>query len=173
MNLLEQLAQQVSERLPDTRMSLDRPKNPQAAWWLDLSSGGNSVTVEWRPEVGFGVNAGPAEYGEKSDEFYADLNEAAKRVTALLLSGKLTVPSKKVFMKRIRELCGLTQVELARRLNSNHSQVSKLESDQDICLSTLSRYVACAGGKLRIQVEVADQVLTLEGSIFEEALTGT
>lgn len=173
MNPLEQLNQEIKTRLPATTASLDRPKNPGASWWMDLSHRGNFVTVEWRPEIGFGVNAGAPEYGEKPDEFYSQPDEARRRILELLLSGSDTVPSKKVLMKRIRELGGLTQVDLAKKLKIKQSTVSKIESNQDICLSTLLRYVTTLGGELTIHVQIADRLLTLEGSALEEAISET
>lgn len=172
MNPLEQLGLDIRHHLAAATVQLDRPRNPDASWWLDVSYRDNSVTIEWRPEVGFGITAGSPEYGEKPDEFYSQPDEARRRIIGLLLSGADTMPSKTVLMKRIRELSGLTQVELAKRLKITQSTISKIESNQDICLSTLVRYVTSLGGELTIQVRVQDQLLALEGAALEEAISG-
>lgn len=51
-----------------------------------------------------------------------------------------------------REAAGLTQVELAGRLNSTQVNISRLEKRKDMHLSTLRKYVEALGGKLELYV---------------------
>ena len=58
-------------------------------------------------------------------------------------------------LRALREAAGLTQEELAQRVDVTQSQLSKLEHREDFRLSTLRRYVAALGGQLEI-VAVVD-----------------
>lgn len=53
-------------------------------------------------------------------------------------------------LRRLREAVGLTQEELATRVEITQSQLSKLERRADHRLSTLRRYVEALGGSLEI-----------------------
>jgi DNA-binding XRE family transcriptional regulator len=59
-------------------------------------------------------------------------------------------------LSALRRRRGLTQVELAARLGISQSDVSKLERRPDLLLSTLARYVAATGARLRIHAEYPD-----------------
>ena len=59
-----------------------------------------------------------------------------------------------VILRQIREEAGLTQEELARKLKTRKSAVSRIENHaQDIRLSTLDKYVSALGRKLQVSVE--------------------
>lgn len=53
-------------------------------------------------------------------------------------------------LRSLREAAGLTQDELARRVEITQSQLSKLERREDHRISTLRRYVEALGGQLEI-----------------------
>lgn len=53
-------------------------------------------------------------------------------------------------LAELRKLLGITQAELAVRLESSQSQVSQTEARGDYRLSTLRRYVEALGGQLEI-----------------------
>jgi predicted transcriptional regulator len=53
-------------------------------------------------------------------------------------------------LKALRELAGLTQVELARRLEVGQAAISKIENRGDVQISSLKRYVEALGAALRI-----------------------
>ena len=56
----------------------------------------------------------------------------------------------------IRRAAGLTQVALAESLKTSQSAVARTEQRPDMLLSTLYSYLAAAGAKARIIVELAD-----------------
>ncbi len=59
-----------------------------------------------------------------------------------------------VILRQIREEAGLTQEELAIKLHTRKSAVSRIENHaQDIRLSTLDKYVSALGRKLKVSVE--------------------
>lgn len=150
MNPIEKLERAVRRELPEVKSYLDRPRDAAGRWWLDLELDGHSVAVEWRPHKGFGLSTGQAGYGEGSDEVYPKLEQAVARAIELLSEGKATRPPMGVLRSRLRELRGLTQVQLAERLGIQQSSVSRLEKG-DIQLTTLQRYIAALGGELRVQ----------------------
>jgi ribosome-binding protein aMBF1 (putative translation factor) len=58
-----------------------------------------------------------------------------------------------VVLRQAREEAGLTQEELARRLRTKKSAVSRIENHaEDIRLSTLGKYAIALGKKLHVSV---------------------
>jgi HTH-type transcriptional regulator/antitoxin HipB len=59
-----------------------------------------------------------------------------------------------VLLKEMREKSGLTQEELAKKLKTKKSVISRIENhSEDIKLSTLGRYARTLGRRIRIEVE--------------------
>ena len=58
-----------------------------------------------------------------------------------------------VLLREAREKAGLTQEELARRMNTKKSAISRIENHaEDIKLSTLGKFVKAVGKELRLEV---------------------
>jgi len=58
-----------------------------------------------------------------------------------------------VLLKQAREESGLTQEELALRLNTKKSAISRIENHaEDIKLSTLEKFAKALGKRLRLEV---------------------
>jgi predicted transcriptional regulator/DNA-binding XRE family transcriptional regulator len=53
-------------------------------------------------------------------------------------------------LKSLREAAGLTQCQMAQRLNVGQAAISKIEHRGDVQISSLQRYVEALGAKLRI-----------------------
>lgn len=62
----------------------------------------------------------------------------------------------------IRRATGLTQVELAANLGVGQAQVSKIERQADMLISTLASYLAALGVDAKIVVEVGQQTVTYD-----------
>jgi predicted transcriptional regulator len=62
----------------------------------------------------------------------------------------------------IRRTTGLTQTELAHSLGVGQAQVSKIERQSDMLLSTLASYLSALGFHAQILVEVGDQTVTYD-----------
>jgi ribosome-binding protein aMBF1 (putative translation factor) len=59
-----------------------------------------------------------------------------------------------VLLRQVREAAGLTQEELARKMNTKKSVISRMENHaDDIRLSTLRRYAEALGADIKIRVE--------------------
>lgn len=64
----------------------------------------------------------------------------------------------------LRKAQKLTQKELARRLNINQENVSRIEKRSDMLLSTLRNHVRAMGGELRVTVQFPNHApVTLSG----------
>ena len=69
----------------------------------------------------------------------------------------------------LRRSTGMTQVQLAARLGVGQAQVSKIERQADMLISTLSSYLAALGVQAKIVVEVGDQTETYDLTQGREA----
>ena len=58
-------------------------------------------------------------------------------------------------LRALRELAGLTQAEMAKRLKIGQAAISKIEHRGDVQISSLHRYVEALGGKLRIEAALS------------------
>lgn len=59
-------------------------------------------------------------------------------------------------LQEFRKAVGLTQARLSRQLDMPQPNLSRLEKNSDMLLSTLRQYVEAAGGKLNLTVEIPD-----------------
>ena len=82
----------------------------------------------------------------------AKMDPAARaRVDARVRSTLAAMP-----LAEIRKAAGLTQAELAERLQTGQGSVSKLENAADMYLTTLRRYVEALGGELQLTAKFPD-----------------
>lgn len=63
----------------------------------------------------------------------------------------------------LREAAGLTQEDLARRLEISQSNVSRMERRNDVLLSTLETVVEALGGTLHVSAVFSDGAVQLAG----------
>lgn len=62
----------------------------------------------------------------------------------------------------IRRTTGLSQAELAANLCVGQAQISKLERQADMLISTLTSYLAALGVDAKLIVEVGEQTVTYD-----------
>ena len=60
-------------------------------------------------------------------------------------------------LQALRKAAGLTQETMSKALDMSQGNLSRLERNSDMLLSTLKRYVQAAGGKLNLTVELPDK----------------
>jgi DNA-binding XRE family transcriptional regulator len=60
-------------------------------------------------------------------------------------------------LAQIREKRELTQTDIARVLSTSQANVSRIERQRDLYLSTLAQYVAALGGTLKISAVFDDE----------------
>ena len=66
-------------------------------------------------------------------------------------------------LHKLREARGVTQVELAKAWDTSQTNVSRVEHERDVYLSTLRTYIEALGGRLELRAEFPDQTITLGG----------
>lgn len=75
-------------------------------------------------------------------------------------------------LQELRRAAGLTQEKVSFELNMPQPNVSRLEKNSDMLLSTLRDYVEAVGGKLSLTVELPNKppiVLAGLGDLIEDA----
>jgi transcriptional regulator with XRE-family HTH domain len=72
-------------------------------------------------------------------------------------------------LQALRERRGARQSAVARRLGTSRPNVSRIEQEADIRLSTLARYVEALGGDLEIRAVFDDESVRLVGPDRESA----
>ncbi len=65
-------------------------------------------------------------------------------------------------LTRIRQLKGISQVELAGRLNVSQPHIAQIEQQSDMLLSTLNRHVQALGGELHLVARFPDGSFNLK-----------
>jgi transcriptional regulator with XRE-family HTH domain len=73
------------------------------------------------------------------------------RVDAIKRSVELDIA-----LNALRERRGITQEQVAAQLETSRPNVSRIERENDLRMSTLQRYVEALGGELEIVVRFAD-----------------
>jgi len=80
MSDLEQLAKVVRRNLPTADLRMTLPERVGQAGWLDVSSGGKSIAIEWRPGTGFGVSLLPDLEEDPSNGLFEGPDEVFERI---------------------------------------------------------------------------------------------
>lgn len=69
-----------------------------------------------------------------------------------------------VRLAELRELRGASQALLAEALSVTQPNISRIEREEDLRISTLERYVEALGGELEVRASFPDTVVTLKPS---------
>jgi len=93
---------------------------------------------------------------ERIEEMLRENPKLAARVVELREEELKADREHEMTLAMIRRAAGLTQVALAESLKTSQSAVARTEQRPDMLLSTLHSYLAAAGAKARIVVELAD-----------------
>jgi transcriptional regulator with XRE-family HTH domain len=153
MNQIERLRSSLVKRFPGLAIEIDAPANERGSWFLDVRRDGGvpPVVVEWRSDRGFGISTPDGDdYGAGPDEVYTNARAAHDRVVALVLSGGRAEPPLAVRLTELRQLRGLSQEELAERAGMGQANLSRIESREDVLISTLARILSAMGASLSI-----------------------
>lgn len=156
MNDVQRLRERLAERFPSASLAIDSPGLETGTWFLDAALDGHMVVVQWRADRGFGLSTPTRdEFNAKPHELYEGLDAAYDRVVELLLSQTRTIPG--LTLPRLRELRGLSQTDVAQRLQINQGAVSRLERRGDMLVGTLRNLIAAMGGQLKLIAEFPDR----------------
>lgn len=67
----------------------------------------------------------------------------------------------KVALYELREMRGISQAEVAAHLTTSRPNISRIEKEVDVRLSTLERYIEALGGRLEIHAIFEDENVKL------------
>ena len=124
---LHSLGKRLQNNFPTASIEIDEPADSHGGSFLDVRLDDHTVIIEWRKRRGFGISARPdIEYGAGVDETYDSEDEAFKRVVTLLVSKTQTIPQVK--LRELREARGLSQMELADRMDVQQASISSRRS---------------------------------------------
>lgn len=73
---------------------------------------------------------------------------------------------------QLRREQGMAQGEVAGTLDVSQANVSRIEHEQDVYLSTLRNYVAALGGRLEVVAVFPDRAVTLVGAATTAEVSG-
>lgn len=150
---VEAFISQISQGCVEATVDVDAPDNPKGEWWLDMVAGKFKTNVAWRPGLGFGIyTSEDVGYGDRPDEIYRRTEDASARILQLVGQSRHSGPVERLHLKDLRELIGTQQTKVAAALDISQAAVSRLESRNDMLLSTLSDYVKAMGGDLSVHV---------------------
>ena len=74
-----------------------------------------------------------------------------------LIEAEKRVILNSINLQDLRKALKLTQIELAAVLNVSQTAISKIESNSDMYIGTLSRFLEAMGGQLKIVAAFADR----------------
>ncbi|KKP38399.1 MAG: hypothetical protein UR30_C0019G0014 [Candidatus Peregrinibacteria bacterium GW2011_GWC2_33_13] len=83
------------------------------------------------------------------------IKESDKKFNEMMLSYTLS---------QIRETQGITQEELAKRLNINQSAISKFEKREVVTISKLQDFIKALGGEVEINIKFPNKKIKLKHS---------
>ncbi|MDX1951036.1 MAG: helix-turn-helix transcriptional regulator [Verrucomicrobiota bacterium] len=150
---IQELQERLGRSLSNCTIEIDAPERPEGNTWLDFRAGKKRLTIEYRPQQGFGIFHGGVGYGEGPAEIYRTAELAARRVVQLLRSNGKRSP---LTPKQLRELYNCSQVELARKVGVKQSAISRFEHRGEVKLGTLAAAVKALGGELEVRARFAD-----------------
>jgi DNA-binding XRE family transcriptional regulator len=82
---------------------------------------------------------------ELTPEHRARIEARGKRLVAEVMT-----------LRELRKARNLTQTKLAKKLRTTQNNISRIEQNSDLLLSTLRSYVEAAGGRINIVAEFPD-----------------
>jgi len=142
----------LEERSPGLQPTIEAGGEKAGNWWIDLA-GDRPITIEWRPNDGFGFSAGKStSYGEGPSEIFRSPERAAHRITQLITKR----PTSLTGLRAIRELYGVTQRQVATKLKKQQAAISRLETRTDSKIETIERFVRALGGRMEIRAVFPD-----------------
>ena len=74
-------------------------------------------------------------------------------------------------LARMRETAGVSQRTLAERMDVSQPNISRIEREDDLHLSTLSKYVAALGGHLEVRAVFDDVDMIVMGDVADHDST--
>jgi len=154
---VSKLIETVVRERPNARVDVDKPRNPDGEWMLDIASGRFRTTVAWRPSLGFGFFTSEEQgIGDRPDEIYRKAEDAYTRLCQLMERAESKSSLSSMLLGELRQLVGTPQTELAEKLDINQAAISRLENREDMLLGSLIAYIEAMGGELELRARFRD-----------------
>ena len=67
-----------------------------------------------------------------------------------------------IALQELRQSLNLTQEEIARALDMKQASISKLENQEDMYISTLSRFITALGGRLKLVASFPNKEVVID-----------
>jgi DNA-binding XRE family transcriptional regulator len=155
---------------PSLDLVVDHADAADGDWWFDARVSGKLLTVFWSPKSGFGFSTqDEIGFGEKPNEIYVSAEMAALRF-AQLLNGAEAGKRPSLGIAELRELFGITQTELAKRVGVEQAAISRVEGRDNLELNTLRSLVEAMGLRLSVQVLAPGILANIEPGKAKEKL---
>jgi len=161
MTPLNDLALRLRKSFPDANLDVAEPADPSGFGFLDISCRGCVLAIQWQEKGHFGVSSPEGHgYGEKPDEIYRSVDDAAARIAELIISNGKTIPPAEVTLRELRAEKELPQAALAALLGVSQPAVSRLERNVSrMMVATLQTVIQAMGGRLILQAHFPDGVI--------------
>ncbi len=88
---------------------------------------------------------------------FRELVDAMSPAERARVDAEVKVLRKEMRLRELRQTCDLSQAELAAHLDTEQGNVSRLEQQADMYVSTLRRYLNALGGTLEIVAHFPDR----------------
>ena len=86
MSTLSVLQEKIVTLLPSAKIAVDPSETPTGSSWIDIYSGERNITIEYKPNFGFGLyQEEESEYGEGPAEIYRDQGALLRRISKVLV----------------------------------------------------------------------------------------
>jgi len=175
MNDVSRITDFVKSKFPDAMINVEVGNNGAGTTWIDIERCGQVITIEWRPNAGFGLyhRSEEAGLGFGPDEVHRELALLLSRLELLVSRMGIDITKAKrpgeisstanehqierassfgqMTLKDIRELLGVTQAQIASALGKQQSAISKIEQREDMLISTLVSVIHSLGGSVEIR----------------------
>lgn len=167
LSALEVFMSACRQQWPDVAIEVDEPLNPDGQWWIEVRLANFIFTLIWKAGSGFGFYTdfeASADW-EKPAEIHRSPEQAIKRLGQLYEQRSNPDQLSGALLRHVRELSGLTQVELSERIRRKQSAISRSES-QDVSKLTIKSFKEFAEGsgfsiEIKLHSEQSDITLPL------------
>lgn len=165
----------VKRRFPDAQTSVSEPAREDGVWYLNVVHGEFGLAVSWSARKSlFGLVAETSDPKQMfPHEVYEEANDVTNRVFDLVASKGSTQPQLAAIL-RLREIAGLSQAEVARRMNIAQPTLAGIERripTGDVKLSTVMDMLASLGASLSVAIgdAVVKIATTTRGTPMKES----
>jgi len=145
--MFDDFVKKVQAKFPHFTYEIDRADTESGNSWLDIFAGNEVITVEYRPNLGFGIYKDKSsDYGNGPDEVFRNENLIIARLEAILIAHKTDIR-----LKELQEMFGETYESSQATKVIPHSETDQTSQEVQYPLEELLSFVKSHGGSLEIK----------------------